>query len=104
MKLLTLKQCAKEAGTSERHLQRMNSQGKGPPLVRVGDRSIRVTEDDLRAWIRARRTVPAGWKGDQPVADLLERAAVKTAINAAVEDAVAKALESVAKGRRPVPA
>jgi predicted DNA-binding transcriptional regulator AlpA len=98
-KLLSRKQFAERIGRSVRHLDRMWSEGSGPPFIRIGSRVIAITEEDAAAWLKARRIVPAGWQGEQP-ANVLERAEVKAAIDAACADAVAKALEGVAKGRR----
>jgi predicted DNA-binding transcriptional regulator AlpA len=61
-KILTKRQSAERIGRSVRHLERLISEGEGPPLVRLGARAIGIDEDDLEAWIAARRVVPPGWQ------------------------------------------
>lgn len=49
--LLTPKQAAARANTSERSLERYRQNGGGPDYVRLGARAIRYDPDDLDTWI-----------------------------------------------------
>ena len=62
--ILTKTQSAKRIGRSVRHLERLISEGEGPPLIRLGARAVGIDEDDLEAWIAARRVVPSGWQDE----------------------------------------
>jgi predicted DNA-binding transcriptional regulator AlpA len=57
----SIKQFAKRIGRSERHVQRLISEGEGPPVVALGKRAVGIIDDDGDAWIAARRLVPPGW-------------------------------------------
>jgi predicted DNA-binding transcriptional regulator AlpA len=61
-KILTKKQFAEQIGRSVRHLERLISEGEGPPLVRLGTRAVGIFESDGTAWIERRRIVPPGWR------------------------------------------
>jgi predicted DNA-binding transcriptional regulator AlpA len=61
-KTLTKKQFAAQIGKSVRHLERLISEGEGPPIVRLGARAVGILEDDGEAWIERRRVVPPGWQ------------------------------------------
>jgi Helix-turn-helix domain len=60
-RLSTIKQLAERANCSVRHIQRLRAQGKGPPVIELGDRAIRIDGEDEDAWIAARRKTPPGW-------------------------------------------
>ena len=60
-KILTKRQFADRIGRSVRHLERLISEGEGPPIVRLGPRAVGIDEDDGDAWVAARRMVPPGW-------------------------------------------
>ena len=60
-KILTKKQFADRIGRSVRHLERLISEGEGPPIVRLGIRAVGIDEADGDAWIAARRKSPPGW-------------------------------------------
>jgi predicted DNA-binding transcriptional regulator AlpA len=64
-KILTKKQFAERIGRSVRHLERLISEGEGPPLVRLGVRAVGIEEHDGNAWIAARRVLPPGWQDGQ---------------------------------------
>jgi predicted DNA-binding transcriptional regulator AlpA len=64
-KILTKKQFAERIGRSVRHLERLISEGEGPPLVRFGVRAVGIEEHDGNAWIAARRVLPPGWQDGQ---------------------------------------
>ena len=51
----SIKQFAKRIGRSERHVQRLISDGEGPPVVALGKRAVGIIDDDGDAWIAARR-------------------------------------------------
>ena len=61
MKILTKKQFADRIGRSVRHLERLISDGEGPPIVRTGVRAVGIDEADGERWIAARRKIPPGW-------------------------------------------
>lgn len=52
--LLNEVQAANILGVKPETLQRWRREGKGPKSVRIGDRSIRYTVSDLKAFIAAR--------------------------------------------------
>ena len=56
------KKFAARCGISERHLDRLNALGKGPPVIHLGPRRVGIAEDDGEAWIASRRVVPPGWR------------------------------------------
>jgi predicted DNA-binding transcriptional regulator AlpA len=60
-KILSKKQFADRIGRSVRHLERLISEGEGPPIVRLGVRAVGIDEADGDAWIAARRKIPPGW-------------------------------------------
>ena len=64
MKLYTLKQVADIEDRSLRQLQREIADGRGPPIVQLGPRTFRVTEEDLKAHHRSRRKLPPGYRAD----------------------------------------
>jgi predicted DNA-binding transcriptional regulator AlpA len=49
---------------STRHLERLISDGKGPPLIRLGARKVGIADADWTAWLASRRVVPPGFKAD----------------------------------------
>jgi predicted DNA-binding transcriptional regulator AlpA len=57
----SIKQFAKRIGRSERHVQRIISEGEGPPVVSLGKRAVGIIDEDGDAWIAARRKTPPGW-------------------------------------------
>jgi predicted DNA-binding transcriptional regulator AlpA len=63
-KILSKRQFAERIGRSVRHLERLISEGEGPPIVRLGVRAVGIDEDDGDAWLASRRVVPPGFKGD----------------------------------------
>jgi predicted DNA-binding transcriptional regulator AlpA len=65
-KIISKKQLAERIGRSTRHIERMVSEGEGPPVIRIGVRAIGFDEDDVNAWIESRRLVPPGWKEHLP--------------------------------------
>ena len=60
-KILSKKQFADRIGRSVRHLERLISEGEGPPLVKLGVRAVGIDEADGDNWIAGRRMVPPGW-------------------------------------------
>jgi predicted DNA-binding transcriptional regulator AlpA len=56
------KKFAARCGISERHLDRLNALGKGPPVIQLGPRRVGIADDDGDAWIESRRVVPPGWR------------------------------------------
>jgi predicted DNA-binding transcriptional regulator AlpA len=60
-KILSKREFADRIGRSVRHLERLISEGEGPPIVRLGTRAVGIDEDDGDVWIAARRRVPPGW-------------------------------------------
>jgi predicted DNA-binding transcriptional regulator AlpA len=60
--ILTKKMFAAKIGRSVRHLERLISEGEGPPLVRLGVRAVGIFEADGDAWITSRRVLPPGWQ------------------------------------------
>jgi predicted DNA-binding transcriptional regulator AlpA len=67
-KILTKRQFAERIGRSVRHVERLISNGEGPPIVRLGVRAVGIDETDGDAWIAARRMVPPGWNSKTPAA------------------------------------
>ena len=67
-KILTKRQFAERIGKSVRHLERLISQGKGPPTVKTGERAVGIAEDDGDRWVARRRKVPPGWKDETSTA------------------------------------
>jgi hypothetical protein len=65
MKLLTKKQLAARWGCSERHIERVQANGKGLPEIALGDRMVRFRDTDADAYEDARRKTPPGWR-EQP--------------------------------------
>jgi predicted DNA-binding transcriptional regulator AlpA len=57
----SIKQFAKRIRRSERHVQRLISEGEGPPVVSLGKRAIGIIDEDGDAWIAGRRKTPLGW-------------------------------------------
>ena len=57
-KLLLENEVAERLRISERHLQRLNQLGEGPPRVKLGERRVAYPEDGLNAWIQQRTTTP----------------------------------------------
>ena len=57
----SIKQFAKRIGRSPRHVQRIISEGEGPPVVSLGKRAVGIIDEDGDAWIAARRKTPPGW-------------------------------------------
>ena len=57
----TIKQFAQRIGRSERHVQRIISDGEGPPVVSLGKRAVGIIDEDGDAWIAGRRKTPPGW-------------------------------------------
>jgi predicted DNA-binding transcriptional regulator AlpA len=55
MRLLTCKDTSKLTRLSERSLERLRISGEGPPFIRLSQRRIAYREDDVLAWIEARR-------------------------------------------------
>ncbi len=53
--LLTETEAAKLLGFSSRTLQSWRGSGGGPPFIKISDRCVRYTEDDLSRWIAERR-------------------------------------------------
>ena len=60
-KILSKREFADRIGRSVRHLERLISEGEGPPLVKLGVRAVGIDECDADAWIKARRQIPPGW-------------------------------------------
>jgi len=54
-RLLREREAARLLGMSPRTLQRWRCMGQGPPFVRCGLRAIAYRQEDLAAWIEARR-------------------------------------------------
>jgi predicted DNA-binding transcriptional regulator AlpA len=50
--LLRTRLVARRLDTSERNLERMRLEGRGPRFVKIG-RSVRYSADDVEAWIAA---------------------------------------------------
>lgn len=51
-RLYTIKQAAELLGLTERGLRHRIHRGEGPRIIRLGAATIRIHEDDLRAWLR----------------------------------------------------
>lgn len=51
-KIFTVREAAAVVGLSERALRHRISRGEGPRIIRLGVSTIRVHEDDLRAWMQ----------------------------------------------------
>ena len=51
----------KKDWTLRRHVQRIISDGEGPPVVSLGKRAVGIVDEDADAWIAARRKTPPGW-------------------------------------------
>jgi predicted DNA-binding transcriptional regulator AlpA len=66
--ILSKRQFAERCGISVRHLERLNSFGKGPPLIQLGPRRVGIAEDDGEAWLASRRVVPPGWNDSSAAA------------------------------------
>jgi excisionase family DNA binding protein len=58
-------QVAERLGCSVRHLDKLIAEGVGPPIIRLGARAVGIDEDDLNAWIAARRVIPPNWQAGQ---------------------------------------
>jgi predicted DNA-binding transcriptional regulator AlpA len=65
VRVISLDEAAQRAGTTRRNLERLNASGTGPRLVQVSARRVGVLEEDLAAWLRARRR-PALGQADEP--------------------------------------
>jgi predicted DNA-binding transcriptional regulator AlpA len=52
--LLTEAEAAEALRISQRHLQRLNELGEGPPRTRLGERRIAYPRDGLTEWVRHR--------------------------------------------------
>jgi predicted DNA-binding transcriptional regulator AlpA len=66
MKLLSKKELAERIGRTTRHVERLISGGEGPPVIKLGVRAIGFDENDVAAWIAARRKAPPGWPPSRP--------------------------------------
>lgn len=51
-RIYTVREAAAVVGLSERALRHRISRGEGPRIIRLGVSTIRVHEDDLRAWMQ----------------------------------------------------
>ena len=58
-RLLKDVEAAEKLGVKVQTLRNWRMMGTGVPYVRVGDRSIRYSEDDLKAYIDARKVDPS---------------------------------------------
>ena len=56
-KLISVREFAAQIGRSVRHVERLISDGEGPPIVRVGVRAIAIDEVDADNWIESRRQI-----------------------------------------------
>ena len=65
MNVLSLAEFSQLAGFTLRTLHRLLAAGEGPPTVRLSPRRVGILEQDAEAWLRARRTVPPGWKDEK---------------------------------------
>jgi hypothetical protein len=63
----------KRAGMSVRHFERLCAEGKGPPIIELGDRIRGLFDDDGDAWLATRRKAPPGWV-DPVLTDAIEEA------------------------------
>jgi len=55
MQVLSYDEAAKRAGVVRRTLERLISEGTGPAIIHISARRRGVLEDDLEAWLIARR-------------------------------------------------
>lgn len=51
-KIYTIREAAQVVGLTERGLRHRIARGEGPRIIRLGVATIRIHEDDLRAWLR----------------------------------------------------
>ncbi|MEQ8820495.1 MAG: helix-turn-helix domain-containing protein [Sumerlaeia bacterium] len=51
-KLFTVREAAELLGLTERGLRHRIHRGEGPHIIRLGPATIRIHEDDIRAWLR----------------------------------------------------
>jgi predicted DNA-binding transcriptional regulator AlpA len=56
---VSVPECARRCGISRALLWKILQQGKGPPLLKIGGRTL-VLVEDLNEWLRARRQTQAG--------------------------------------------
>lgn len=55
-RIYTVKEAAAVVGLTERALRHRIHRGEGPRIIRLGIATIRIHEDDLRAWMRVEGT------------------------------------------------
>jgi len=58
-RLLRDVEAAERLGVKVQTLRNWRMMGTGVPYVRIGDRSVRYSEDDLKAYINARKVNPS---------------------------------------------
>ena len=65
MQVLTLDQAAQRASITRRTLERLRSEGEGPPTIQISKRRVGVAEGDLEAWLNSRRRVAPSLKSGE---------------------------------------
>ena len=53
--LLTVSEAAKQLKLTEKALRQILHRGAGPPLIRLGPRTIRISRVDLDRWVFSKR-------------------------------------------------
>ncbi|MBQ0820723.1 helix-turn-helix domain-containing protein [Microvirga sp. HBU67558] len=54
---LSMKAAADEVGISTRHLRRLIAKQEGPPVVRLGERTV-IRRQALAEWLKSREETP----------------------------------------------
>jgi hypothetical protein len=75
LQALTMREVAKSAKITVRHLQSLIAKGEGPTVTELGRRRV-VLEPDHNSWLRSRRRVPHKAKRGRPAKIAQDRGAV----------------------------